>query len=208
MDDQTAQHEQAKRIATSILETERDRWVPGWEMAGRCGLADPRALRRTVIWPLRAAGVPIHFRPGVAGGYKLHVTAEEHAKCLRTAQQMGRDFLAIYSILRRQSAEVVMAQLVLDFFPDGKGEDAEPAAPADPLQMLLARQQAADGRKVRWLDVVGKLLDVLAADPERYAAEIDHLRREHGGLFLTREQRAEARQHLEALGGLLQGEPR
>lgn len=184
-------------------------WISGKALATRLGLNDTRELRSRVIWPLRSRyGLPVHSRPGVGGGYKLKVTAEEHADCLQWNENMGRDFFAIQSILRDESLDLVMGQMVLSLLPSGKEPDAAGEQPGQPrkdgLAMLLAAQ-ARKGRQVRWLDVLTHLLDVLAERPDVYAEEIDAIGRRFGGLFLTAEQRAEAKQHLDRLDGLIGG---
>ncbi len=162
-----------------------DEWLSGRELADRLGLDSTRELRREVIWPLRSQRrVPVHSKPGPRGGYKVNVTAEEHLDALTYNDQLGRDFLAIKSILRRESLDVVMGQMVLDFLPSDGDQ-------ADDGLGLLVRTQRADGRRVTWLDVLHRLLEVVATNPADYADEIDTLSRRFGGLFLSSaEQRA------------------
>ena len=192
-----------RRKAEQILRTESDRWIPGKELAARLGLVDTRALRRLVIWPLRTDHrLPIHSRPGVGGGYKLKVTAAEHAACVEWAKQMGRDFMAIMSILSKESLEVVAAQSVMDFMPLVRAEGENAILTEDGLSMVM-EAQARLGRPVSWVDVLCHMLDALAERPDEYAAEIEEIRERHGGLFLPAHVTSRLQTHLQAVQDIL-----
>jgi len=186
------------RAALEILR-DATRWIGGRKLARKLGLTSARRLRDTVIWPMRARyRIPVHSRPGPRGGYKLAVSAEEHKECVTWAEQMGRDFLAIYSILRCESLDIVAGQMAFEFFPLA----TRPKARQDALGMLI-EAEARRGRRATWLSVVDRLLEIMAENPDVYAEQIDHVRRRFGGLFLDQQQAAALREHLDAAARLL-----
>lgn len=189
-----------RRKALQILSRAK-RWISGAELTRRLGLRDTRELRRHIIAPLRfQCSVPIHFRPGGGGGYKIRVTAKEHVCCLDHAKQMGRDFFAIASTLKRESLEVVFAQMVMDFLPHQnqsvKGNDA---------LRTLVDSQARQGRRIKWTDVIPHLLQVMAEDPKTYAEDIAQIGQKFAGIFLSNTSRQEAQKHLQAATNILSG---
>jgi len=200
-----ARMSEARRTALRVLQA-AEHWVAGAWLARECGLADTRALRKFVICPLRFRDrVPIHYKPGSGGGYKIRVTAGEHAACVAAARRMGRDFFALAGQLKQESLDVVAGQMVMEFFPARDGERAGAAPPADDALGQLIDAQARRGRRVRWVDVVQNLLAVMAERPEEYADEIEEVRKRFGGLFLPAEERRRLSQHLDAARQIVGG---
>jgi hypothetical protein len=185
--------------ALSIFHSEK-RWIPGGELAQRLGVRDTRELRRAVIAPLRLHyRIPIHSLPGSQGGYKLLVDPKEHVACIALVRQMGRDFMALGSVIRSESLDVVCGQMVMDFFPKTPASlFPDVAAKQDDLAALIDGA-ARRGRRITFIDVVGRLLDVLRENPQVYADDIDRLRKQYGGMLISADQRKELAAHADAI---------
>ncbi|MFA5123590.1 hypothetical protein [Zavarzinia sp.] len=194
------------REALDILEAASG-WVGGADLAGRLGLPSARDVRRRVIWPLRGRyRLPVYSQPGPAGGYKLRASAEEHARCLAWLDQLGRDVLAIRAILRREGLDVAMGQMVMSFMAGGGeagvAEAARPGGREDQLSMLID-EEARAGRRVRWTDVLERLLAVMAERPDEYAEPIARIRERYGGMFLPADRLATIERHADEIRRLL-----
>ncbi|MBN1943707.1 MAG: hypothetical protein JW849_10485, partial [Phycisphaerae bacterium] len=144
----TPEHKARLKHALAILKNE-NRWHSARELADRLGIKTTRELRRTVIVPLRFNyRIPIHSLPSGPGGYKLGVTAKEHMRCREIFKTMGRDHLAIESVLRCESLDVVFAQMTMNILP----KDPESLFPIDEMSdkdalSLLIDQAGRTGRR-------------------------------------------------------------
>jgi hypothetical protein len=169
-------------------------------LAARLRIESERDLRRGVIWPLRSRfRVPVVSKPGPRGGYKLRATAEEFRDAVDWTDRMGRDFFQIRTVLRHESVEVVMGQMVMEFLG---GPGVRATRREDALTMLID-DEGRRGRKVAWTDVVEHLLRVMAERPEEYAEPLARIRARHGGMFLDEARRAELEGLLERGRALL-----
>jgi hypothetical protein len=75
----------------------------------------------------------------------------------------------------------------MSFIGGGERADGRPAGRSDQLSLLID-DEARRGRRVRWTDVVERLLAVMAERPEEYAEPIERIRQRHGGMFVSRQK--------------------
>lgn len=135
---------------------------------------------------------------------KSNTVYKEHIHSRDVAKAMARKFFAIESVLRCESVDTVFAQMTMDLLP----KDAENLFPAEELDdkdalSLLIDHAGRRGRRITWIDVVDRLLAVMAEKPETYAEDIRRIGQKHGGLFITPEQCEKLQAHAQAIQDML-----
>jgi len=133
-----------------------------------------RALRKFINHLIMTHRMPIICQAGYGGGYYLTGAPEETEQFYRSFISRGKTGLFKASCGRRAAYVDIAYQYTLGF-------DDDPAAPPKKPQFSLD-----DGPAV-WVQVVSKCLDRAAADPGKYAQELQSLQEKYGDIFVPRE---------------------
>lgn len=132
--------------------------------------------------------IPICCQAGPGGGYYLPATDEEVEANNKRFHDRAMTGLMKATRARRAAYAEAVVQLTLGFdTPEGEA-----------LRQRL-NLRSYDSGPPPWMRVVTQLLDRCKDDPRQYAAEIRQIQERYRGLFVIREEVAEAKRQAERL---------
>ena len=138
-----------------------------------------RALRKFINHLIMTHKMPIICQAGYGGGYYLTGGPEETEQFYQTFISRGKTGLFKASCGRRAAYVDIAYQYTLGFDDDpGLGPLGKKGVP---------KQFSLDDGPPVWVQVVSKCLDRAAADPGKYAQELQSLQEKYGDIFVPRE---------------------
>jgi hypothetical protein len=135
---------------------------------------DDREVRTIVNNLIIRHGKPVMSYPGFRGGYFIVESPEEYEDACRAMRRRALAGLAKVRAWQGSTLAEETKQMVLEFDEDA-GADTR-SAQEEPGQ---------DAVPVGY-QVVTNLIDHMAGDPEKYAVQLDSLRKRLGPLFISR----------------------
>jgi hypothetical protein len=170
---------------------------------GQCGGSQDKTRRRRLremIWILRSQHrIPILSS---SSGYWLAQSPDEIAPFARRMQQVGRDHLAIASIVQKITVDVAAGQMLLDLFADGVQDGSRPRRRNSAYSNGWQLHLEAGHRRIQIADVLGRTLELLKKDPELFEANKHLLAEEYGVMVLSAEEARNFRTAKRLLAGI------
>jgi len=170
--------------------------------AGCAGTQDVTRRRRLreLIWHLRSA----HRIPILSSsrGYWLARSPDEIAPFARRMQQVGRDHLAIASIVQQVTVDVAAGQMLLDLFAHETETGGRPRRRDSAYAHGWRLHLEAGRRRIQIADVLGRTLELLRRDPELFAVNKHVLAEEYGVMVLTANEARNLRLAKQLIAGI------
>ena len=142
---------------------------------GELAMADTRAIRRIINHLITHHDIPVNCKPGLGGGYGLMRDEEEVDAFYRGFRRRAMTGLVKAARGRRSALVEMIEQLSLFELND---------ATATPPRDHRGGRERDD--IPAFVQVVTRLLDRMAGDPDRYAAQIAEIQDRYGDIFLPR----------------------
>jgi len=136
-----------------------------------------RNLRKLINHLIMTHGIPIVCKAGLGGGYFLPGSTLEISEFYQTFHRRAMTGLVKASRGKRSAFVEIVTQLSLGFDEPGNREIIE-----------KLRLHPDEDTVPAWVQVVTKLLDRIAEDPQKYAGEIRRIQSTYGDIFVPREK--------------------
>lgn len=147
-----------------------------------------RDLRRLVNHLIASHKIPICSMAGLGGGYWMPESPEEVELVYQARRR--RAMTGLIKMTRgRQAAYIDAIEQMLLFYDEPEATAAIERFKFEPEKESIPA----------WIGLTTRLLDKLSRDPQRYAAEIEQLRRQFGEVFVSRQVIGKLVKHIDEL---------